>query len=85
MTGVPWETTRAVAARLRRATSTIRGAAESGVLHGHQGMRDGRPVRGSRWSFAPAAVDAWVQGLDIRAQTEVCGCARHLRAVRRTA
>jgi hypothetical protein len=85
VTGVAWENTRAVATRVGRATSTIRAAAESGLLHGHQGMRDGRPVRGSRWSFAPTAVDAWVQGLDTRAQTEACGCARHLRAVRRTA
>lgn len=77
-----WQTTTEVAARIRRDPSGIRRAAEAGELHGHQRLRDGRPIPGSRWTFSTAAVDAYVQGLDIRAQRDACGCARHLRAVR---
>lgn len=72
-----WMTTNEVADRIRRDPSTVRRAAESGELHGHQRMRNGRPVPGSRWTFAAAAVDAYVQGADERAQRAAC-CA-HLR------
>lgn len=79
-----WQTSAQVADRVHRDVSTVRRAAEEESLHGHQPLRDGRPVRGGRWTFAEPAVDAWVQGLDLRAQREACGCAR-LRPVRRTA
>lgn len=84
MSTVVWETSTEVAKRIRRDPRTVRAAAEGGQLHGHQRLdRRRRPVPGSRWTFAAAAVDAYVQGLDERAQIEACGCARHLRAVRR--
>ena len=73
-----WETTDQVATRIQRHPVTVRLAAESGQLHGHQ------PKRRGRWKFAPDAVDAFIQGLDDRAQIEACGCAR-LRVARRTA
>lgn len=76
-----WLNTAQTAARIHRDPSTVRRAAEHGELHGHQPQRAGRAVPGSRWTFAAAAVDAFVQGLDERAQREACGCAR-LRAVR---
>lgn len=72
-----WATTRQAATQAGRHPDTVRAAAESGELHGHQRARRGR------WTFAEAAVDAWVQRLDDRAQREACGCSR-LRAVRRT-
>lgn len=78
-----WQTSAQVAERIHRDPCTVRRAAEAGELHGHQRMRNGHPVPGSRWTFAAAAVDAFVQGLDDRAQREACGCAR-LRALRRT-
>jgi hypothetical protein len=71
-----WLTTAQVADRIHRNPCTVRRAAELGELHGHQPMRDGRPVRGGRWSFAESAVDAFVQNLDDRAQRDACGCAR---------
>ena len=78
-----WLTTKQAAARTHRDPSTITRDAQAEVLHGHQKTgRDGRPKPGSRWSFAEAAVDAWMQGLDLRAQKQACGCA-HLTAVRR--
>lgn len=83
MSSIVWRSTGQVATRTGRSPSRIRLAAEREELHGHQRVRNGRPVPGSRWTFADDAVDAWVQGLDIRAQIDACGCARHLRAVRR--
>lgn len=62
-----WETTAQLAERLNRHPVTIRKAAESGVLHGHQTGRRGR------WQFVPAAADAWVKGMD---GTAACGCSR---------
>ncbi|OLT00564.1 hypothetical protein BJF90_34545 [Pseudonocardia sp. CNS-004] len=56
------------ARRLHNDPSTIRLAAEHERLHGHQNGF------GGRWLFNPAAVDAYVQGFDERAQREVCGC-----------
>lgn len=73
-----WQNTAQVAAAIQRHPETILAAAVEGRLHGHQ------PRRKGRWSFSPAAVDAFVQGLDDRAQREACGCAR-LRVARRTA
>jgi hypothetical protein len=73
-----WRTAAQVAAQIHRDPCTVRKAAVRGELHGHQRTRKGT------WSFSDAAVDAFVQGLDDRAQREACGCAR-LRAVRRTA
>lgn len=75
--GIEWRTTNQVAKQIHRDPSTVRLAAERGELHGHQ------RTAGGRWSFAPAAVDAYVQGLDDHAQREACGCVR-LRSVRRT-
>ena len=77
-----WLTTNQTAERIHRDPSTVRRAAEQGDLHGHQPMRNGHPVPGSRWTFAEAAVDAFVQGHDMRTQQQACGCAA-LRAVRR--
>lgn len=70
-----WETTLQVAARVNRHPVTIRKAAESGLLHGHQTRRRGR------WQFKPSAVDAWVEGNDSRS---ACGCqaSRPLRRAR---
>jgi hypothetical protein len=76
MSAITWRTSNQVADRIHKNVCTIRRLAESGRLHGHQsGFR-------GRWTFADAAVDAYVQGLDEPAQREACGCAR-LRAVRR--
>jgi excisionase family DNA binding protein len=68
-----WETTLNVATRLNRHPDTIRKAAESGALHGHQTGRRGR------WQFKPEAADAWVEGRNSKA---VCGC-EPLRLARR--
>lgn len=80
-TGIPlvppapaWLTADAAAERAARHVTTIRLAAVTGDLHGHQPMRNGRRVRGGKWSFHPAAVDAWLRGLDERAQAVACGC-----------
>lgn len=59
----------------KRSVYTIYRALESGELHGHQRTRHGR------WQIHPAAVDAWVRGID---QITACGCAR-LRIVKKTA
>jgi len=75
MTAAEWETTAEVAARVNRHPVTVRRAAESGVLHGHQTGRRGR------WQFKPTAVDAWVEG---NSSKSACGC-RPLRSVRRVA
>lgn len=72
--GPTWLTSDAVAARAQRSPSTVRLAAVTGQLHGHQTMRDGRPVRKGKWVFHTAAVDAWVRGHDVRAQITACGC-----------
>ncbi|SHL46591.1 Helix-turn-helix domain-containing protein [Pseudonocardia thermophila] len=77
-----WLTTADVAARAHRDPCTIRRAAVAGELHGHQPMRNGKPLAGGRWTFAEAAVDAWIQGLDLAVQRERCGCVQ-LRLVRR--
>lgn len=69
-----WLTSDSVADRAQRSPSTVRLAATSGALHGHQSMRDGRPVRKGKWVFHVAAVDAWLHGLDVRAQADACGC-----------
>lgn len=68
-----WETTLQVAARVNRHPATVRKAAESGVLHGHQTRRRGR------WQFKPEAADAWVMGQNSKA---ACGC-QSLRPLRR--
>ena len=70
-----WETTSQLAARVQRHVVTVRRAAESGELHGHQ------TGRGGRWSFKPEAGDAWVEGRD---SESACGC-RALRLARKTA
>lgn len=62
-----WETTAQVAARANRHPVTVRKAARSGLLHGHQTGRRGR------WQFKPNAVDAWVEGNNSKA---ACGCQR---------
>lgn len=69
-----WLTSVAVADRAQRDPSTVRLAAVTGQLHGHQSMRDGRPIRKGKWLFHAAAVDAWLHGHDIRAQATACGC-----------
>jgi excisionase family DNA binding protein len=70
-----WLTTAQAAACAHRHAVTIRRAAESGLLHGHQtGFR-------GRWLFKPEAVDAWVTGLNSAA---ACGC-RQLRIQKRAA
>lgn len=69
-----WLTAAQAAMQANRSAGTIRLAAESGDLHGHQ------PKRKGRWSFAPAAVDAWVRGED---GTAACGCQRLRLAGRR--
>lgn len=79
-----WLNTEQAAARANRHPVTVRRAASSGELHSHQPLRSGRPVRGARLSFHPAAVDAWVRGLDEPAQRQACGCPQ-LRSVRRPA
>lgn len=75
-----WLTTAQVAARTHRHVETVRAAVAIGDLHGHQAKRGGKSVRGSRWTIADGAADAWVQGLDVPAQERACGCAG-LRAV----
>lgn len=75
-----WLTTAQVAARTHRHIETVRSAVAVGDLHGHQAKRGGKSVRGSRWTIADHAADAWVQGHDIDAQQRACGCAG-LRAV----
>jgi excisionase family DNA binding protein len=76
MTAAEWETTNEVALRTRRHRVTILRAAESGVLHGHQ------TGKGGRWTFKPAAVDAWVEGRNSKA---ACGCQALRLAKRRAA
>lgn len=87
-TGIPvtptWLTADAVAVRALRHVTTIRLAAVEGQLHGHQSMRNGKPIRGGKWSFHVAAVDAWLRGLDARAQAIACGCAAVAAGRRRT-
>ena len=77
-----WLSTAQAAERIGRPTKYVREAAETGELHGHQRTRGGKPLPKSRWTFAPDAVDAFVQGFDPHAQSRACGCAA-LRAVRR--
>lgn len=55
-----WLTPAQVAEHTGRHIVTIWRALESGQLHGHQGKR------GGRWSVDPAAVDAYMRGLDSR-------------------
>lgn len=74
LAGLTWLTSDGVAQRAQRSASTVRLAAVTGQLHGHQSVRDGRPVRKGKWVFHVAAVDAWIQGLDVRTQTTACGC-----------
>lgn len=69
-----WLNTEQVAARTHRHVETVRRQVGAGELHGHQATRRGRAIRGSRWTFRPAAVDAWVEGLDVAAQARACGC-----------
>lgn len=82
-TGIPvvatptWLTTAAVSERAERHVTTVRLAAVNGELHGHQAMRNGRPLRKGKWLFHVAAVDAWLRGLDARTQAVACGCAAH--------
>jgi hypothetical protein len=65
---INWMASTETAARIRRNVSTVRRAAETGELHGHQ------RCFGGRWVFHPDAVDAYARGLDDRAQREGCGC-----------
>lgn len=71
-----WLNSVQAAGRAGRHAGTVRLAAESGDLHGHQAKRKGR------WSFKPEAVDAWVQGDD---GVTACGCQRLKLAQRRSA
>lgn len=76
-----WLTSTQTGARIQRDPSSVRRAAECGLLHGHQRLdQRGRPLARSRWSFHPDAVDVWVQGGDEAAQRRACGCAA-LRSV----
>ena len=70
-----WLTADATAERASRHVTTIRLAAVRGQLHGHQTTRNGRAVRGGKWTFHAAAVDAWMRGLDAHTQAVACGCA----------
>ena len=80
MTAAPtWLTSGEVADRARRSPSTVRLAAVTGQLHGHQSMRGGKPIRKGKWLFHVTAVDAWIRGLDERAQAIACGCAAATR------
>lgn len=46
-----------------RHPETVRDAARAGDLHGAQRLgEDGQPLKGARWRFRPACVDAWVCG-----------------------
>jgi hypothetical protein len=69
-----WLTTADVAERAQRSISTVNAAAVSGELHGHQSTRNGRPIRKGKWLFHTDATDAWIHGLDARAQAVACGC-----------
>ncbi len=69
-----WLNSAQVAERADTHVTTIRRAAYAGELHGHQSMRNGRPLRKGKWLFHAAAVDAWLRGLDVRAQAIACGC-----------
>lgn len=69
-----WLTADAAAERASRHVTTIRLAAVTDQLHGHQPLRNGRPVRGGKWTFHVAAVDAWLRGQDVRSQAIACGC-----------
>lgn len=71
-----WETTAQVAKRTNRHPVTVRRAAESGRLHGHQ------TGPGGRWQFNPESVDAWVKKRD---STVACGCQRLALVRRRSA
>lgn len=71
MTGL---TAAQVADRTGRHPVTVRRALATGDLHGHQPVRDGHPVPGSRWWIADAAADAWVRGADQHTQRAACGC-----------
>jgi excisionase family DNA binding protein len=62
-----WLTPKQVAVEIGRHRDTVLRALEAGELHGHQRTRRGR------WLIAPAAVDAWIQGLD---GSTACGCSR---------
>lgn len=73
-TAPTWLTSDAVATRAARSTSTVRLAAVTKQLHGHQSTRDGKPIRKGKWVFHTAAVDAWLHGYDLRAQVTACGC-----------
>lgn len=90
-TGIPvatpaptWLPTEGVAAYTHRTVYAVRRSAVSGELHGHQPLRDGKPLRKGKWTFHVAAVDAWLRGQDVRAQAIACGCvavgARHRQA-----
>lgn len=76
-----WLTASQAAERAQRDVSTITRDAQHQTLHGHQRTdRNGRPIPRSHWRFHPAAVDAWLQGADERAQRAACGCP-NLRSV----
>lgn len=89
-TGIPistaptWLLTDAVAEHAQRTVYAVRRAAYAGELHGHQPLRNGKPLRKGKWTFNVAAVDAWLRGQDVRAQAIACGCvaigARHRRS-----
>lgn len=80
-----WLSTAAAAARAQRHPVTVRRAYNDGSLHGHQPLdAAGRPLRGSRVTYHPDAVDAWIQGHDVQAQARACGCPA-VRAIRRPA
>ena len=56
MTTHLWLTTALAAERAAHHPTTVRQAAEAGILHGYQ------RVTGGRWKFRPECVDAWVAG-----------------------
>ena len=78
-----WLNSTQVAERAGTHPCTIRRAAVTAELHGHQPMRNGRPLRKGKWLFHTDAADAWLRGQDVRAQAIACGCAT-LPARRRT-
>lgn len=77
-----WLTSTEAAHHSRRHPVTIRRALACGELHGHQPLRGGHPVPGSKWQIPDVVIDLWVQGHDPQAQARACGCTP-IRAVGR--
>lgn len=66
-----WMDTDEAAVYTRRNVQTIRRAAQSGELHGHQ-----RVEPKGRWMFDSECVDAWIQGSECADRSNV----HHLKA-----